>query len=63
MFQLEELNLLFDELNQEWKGKPQYEDLLRDTHLAVALSDAARLLPEDLSPIVLALIEKHKPRT
>ena len=63
MFQLEDLDLLFDDLNRAWKGKPQYEDLLRDTHLAVGLSDAERPLPSDLSPIVLALIEKHKPRS
>jgi len=63
MFQLDQLDLMFDELNRKWKGKPQYEDLIRDAHLAVALSDAGRPLSGDLSPIILALIEKHKHRS
>lgn len=61
MFREEHLTSLFDELNSEWKGKPEYEDLIRDAHVGVALSDAGRALADDLSPIVVALIEKHKP--
>ena len=61
MFREEHLESLFDELNREWKGKLEYEDLIRDAHLGIALSDAGRALADDLSPIVVALIEKHKP--
>ena len=59
MFREEHLESLFDELNREWKGKPEYEDLIRDAHLGIALSDAGRALADDLSPIAVALIEKH----
>ena len=62
MFGRENLDALFDELNRDWRGKPEYEQLIRDAHLGIAQFDAGRPLSGDLSPIVVALIEKHKPR-
>ena len=62
MFGRENLDALFDELNRDWRGKPEYEQLIRDAHLGIALFDAGRPLSSDLSPVVVALIEKHKPR-
>ena len=60
MFDKKRLDAFFDELKQEWRGKPPYEQLLRDAHLGIALSDAGRPLG-DIDPRVIALIEKHKP--
>ena len=62
MFGREKLDALFDELSREWRGKPEYEQLIRDAHLGVALFDAGRPLSADLSHTVVALIEKHKPQ-
>ena len=53
---------MFAELDRDWQGKAEYEDLLRDAHLGIALYDAGRPLDDELSPLVVALIEKHKPR-
>ena len=61
MFREQHVDSLFDELNREWKGKPEYEDLVKDAHLGIALFDAGRPLVDELSPVVVALIEKHKP--
>ena len=60
MFKKEQLDPLFDELTSEYKGTPQWEELIRDAHLAVAYYDAGRPL-NGIDPIVLSLIEKHKP--
>ena len=59
MFRKQHLDELYEELNKEWRGKPEYEQLLRDTHLGIAYSDAGRSL-DDIDPRVVALIEKHK---
>jgi len=59
MFRKQHLDALYEELNKQWKGKPEYEQLLRDTHLGIAYSDAGRSL-DDIDPRVIALIEKHK---
>jgi hypothetical protein len=62
MFRKQHLDALYEELNKQWKGKPEYEQLLRDTHLGIAYSDADRPL-DDIDPRVVALIEKHKSGT
>ena len=62
MFKKEHLDAFYGELDREWKGKPEYEQLLRDAHLSLALSDAGRRLGEDIDPIVASLIAKHKPK-
>jgi hypothetical protein len=59
MFRKQHLDALYEELNKQWKGKPEYDQLLRDTHLGIAYSDADRPL-DDIDPRVVALIEKHK---
>ena len=59
MFRKQHLDALYEELNKQWKWKPEYEQLLRDTHLGIAYSDAGRPL-DDIDPRVIALIEKHK---
>ena len=61
MFREKHLDALYDELSLEWKGKPEYGDLVRDAHLGIALFDAGRSLGNELSSVVVALIEKHSP--
>jgi hypothetical protein len=61
MFQKKDLDALFGELDKEWRGKPEHEQLTRDAHLGIALSDAGRPLQANIDPRVKALIEKHKP--
>ena len=60
MFKKDHLDALYGELRREWFGKPVYEELIRDAHLGVTLHDVGRPLDE-IDPIVVALIEKHKP--
>ena len=61
MFMREDLDALFDELSRTWRGKPEYEQLLRDAHLGLALHDAGRPLGNEVDERVASLIEKHKP--
>ena len=60
MFKKDQLDALYGELRREWFGKPTYEKLIRDAHLGVTLHDVGRPLDE-IDPVVVALIEKHKP--
>ena len=60
MFQKAHLEKLFEELRTEWHGVAEYEQLVRDAHLAIALSDAGRPLGGDIDARVSALVEKHK---
>ena len=60
-FQKAQLEKLFEELRTEWQGVAEYERLVRDAHLAIALSDAGRPL-DDIDARVSALVEKLRPR-
>ena len=62
MFRKQQLDPLYDELKRDWQGKPEYEQLLRDTHLCVALVDAGKPLGDEIHSSVVALIEKHTPK-
>jgi hypothetical protein len=61
MFQKTHIDALIKELRDEWDGKPEFEKIIRDAHLAIALFDAGRPLQDDIDPNVAALIQKHKP--
>jgi hypothetical protein len=61
MFEKAHIDALFGELDQQWRGKPEFEKLSRDAHLGVALSDAGRAINK-IDSRVAALIEKHKPK-
>lgn len=61
MFKKADIDALFDELDQEWRGKPEFDRLSREAHLGVALYDAGRPLQGKIDQRVVALIEKHKP--
>jgi hypothetical protein len=62
MFEKAHLDALFSELEQQWRGKPEFEKLSRDAHLGIALSDAGRALSK-IDSRVATLIEKHKPKS
>lgn len=61
-FQREHIDGLFGELNRDYKGKPESEQLHRDAHLAIALFDAGRSLPESIDSRVIDLIDRYKPQ-
>jgi len=62
MFQKEHIDSLFGELKgEEFKNIPESEQLHRDAHLAIALFDAGRDIPDAIDPRVVSLLEKHGP--
>ena len=61
MFKKADIDALFDELDQEWRGKPEFDRISREAHLGIALYDAGRPLQGKIDQRVVALIEKHKP--
>jgi hypothetical protein len=62
MFEKTNIDALFGELQQQWRGNPEFEKLSRDAHLGIALWDAGRPLEHRIDARVAALIEKHKPK-
>ena len=60
-FDKERLDALYADLRGQWWAKPEYEQLLRDTHLAVALADAREQPGLDIDPRVAELVSKHRP--
>ena len=60
-FQRTELDALFEALTTEWGDAPDYEQLLRDAHLGIALSDAGRPLSGQVDDRVVALVERYRP--
>lgn len=54
------LDALFKELDEGYAGTPEYDQLLRDAHLGVALSDAGRELAGQVDARIAVLIEKHR---
>ena len=60
-FRTRELDALFDALNTEWGDSPDFEQLLRDAHLGIALSDAGRPLSGKVDDRVAALVERYRP--
>lgn len=60
MFEKADIDALFDELDQEWRGKPEFDKISREAHLGIAYFDAGRPL-DNIDPRAVSLIEKHKP--
>lgn len=60
MFDRISLDALFDELRDEYELEPDWEDIQRDAHLAVARHDAGMPLGE-IDSRVVTFVEKHKP--
>jgi hypothetical protein len=52
---------LFADLDNEWRGKAEFDQLSRDAHLGIALFDAGRPL-NNIDPRAVSLIERHKPK-
>jgi hypothetical protein len=61
MFTRESLDALFGELQQNWEQSRDFDQLSRDAHFAIAMSDSGRPLADHIDSRVIALIEKHKP--
>ena len=60
-FEKEHIDGLFGELNTDYKGMPESEQLHRDAHLAIAYHDSGREIPDSIDPRVIALIAKYGP--
>ena len=60
MFDRKSLDSLFDELRDEYELEPDWEDIQRDAHLAVARHDAGMPLG-DIDSRVADYVDKHKP--
>jgi hypothetical protein len=60
MFEKANIDALFDELEQEWRGKPEFDKISREAHLGIAYFDAGRPL-DNIDPRAVSLIEKYKP--
>ena len=60
MFQKDTLDTLFAELEINYGQSAEYEQLLRETHLGVALSDAGRDFDGQVDQRVSSLIKKHR---
>ena len=60
-FRKEHIDSLFGEIEANYKETPEREQLHRDAHLAIALHDSGRDIPDEIDSRVVALVEKHKP--
>ena len=60
MFQKDTLDALFAELEISYRQTPGYDQLLRETHLGIALSDAGRDFDGQVDQRVSSLIKKHR---
>ena len=60
MFQKDTLDALFAELETSYGQTTEYDQLLRDTHLGIALSDADRDFDGQVDQRVSTLIKKHR---
>ena len=60
MFEKSALDALFGELDDRYKGTAEYDQLLRDAHLGIALSDAGREFDEEVDGRVAELIERYR---
>ena len=61
MFGKSDLDALFGDLERSHGDSAEYDRLLKQTHLAIALSDAQRPLDDQFDALVVELVEKHKP--
>jgi hypothetical protein len=61
LFQKSDLDKLFDDLEGSHGQTGDYDRLLKQAHLAIALFDAQRPLDDQFDPIVVDLVERHQP--
>ena len=60
IFQKDTLDALFAELETSYGQTTDYDQLLRDAHLAIALSDAGKEYNGQVDQRVSTLIKKHR---
>ena len=60
IFQKDTLDALFAELETSYGQTTEYDQLLRDAHLAIALSDAGKGFNGQVDQRVSSLIKKHR---
>ena len=60
IFQKDTLDTLFAELETIYGQTTEYEQLLRETHLGIALSDADQDFDGQVDQRVSSLIKKHR---
>ena len=60
MFQKDTLDAFFAELEVNYGQTTEYDQLLRDAHLGIALSDAGREFDGQIDDRVVVLIERHR---
>ena len=61
MFQKPDLDELFDDLKKSHGATEDYDRLLKQAHLAIALFDAKRPLDDQFDSIVVELVARHQP--
>jgi hypothetical protein len=61
LFQKSDLDELFNDLEGAHGATEDYDRLLKQTHLAIALFDAKKPLDDQFDPIVVELVAKHQP--
>ena len=60
VFEKDALDALFAELAANHADSPEYDQLLRDAHLAIALSDAGKPFDNQVDDRITKLIATHK---
>ena len=63
MFRKENIDGLFEELDQQHKDDSDNEQLHRDAHLGIAYFDAGVEMPESIDVRVVDLIHRHRPKS
>ena len=63
MFQKDTLEALFAELETSYGQTTEYDQMLRDAHLAIALSDSGRDFEAQVDQRISSLIKKHRDNT
>ncbi len=60
MFNKQSLDNLFDELRDEYELEPDWEEIQRDAHLAVARVDAGMPIG-NVDTRIVAFVDRHNP--
>lgn len=61
VFEKPHLDALFEDLERSHGSTSDYDRLLKQAHLAIALADANRSLNGEFDPVVVELIERYQP--
>jgi hypothetical protein len=61
LFEKSDLDAIFGDLEGSHGGTADYDRLLKQAHLAIALSDAGRPLDYEFDHVVVELVERYRP--